>query len=109
MYASRRRILSMTTALLACHRSIGFSTAATRTCFVGHYIRSNPISVVRMSSSSSSDVCEGRPESDSLLKVKGAGNLFRSVRVRNTQGELVQLGDQMGTDASVVIFLRHLA
>mmetsp|Transcript_18851 Transcript_18851/g.21599 ORF Transcript_18851/g.21599 Transcript_18851/m.21599 type:complete len:123 (-) Transcript_18851:742-1110(-) len=62
--------------------------------------------------SSTSSICDTQPkdvESRSMLGKKGSGNLIRSAVLSDVNGQLVKLGDRMGSDTSVVIFLRHLA
>ena len=44
----------------------------------------------------------------SLVHQKGSGELFRSAKVTDVDGNMVRLGDKMGKGKSVVIFLRHL-
>lgn len=116
MFVSRRRRLVSMAVLFTWNKlACGFPTATSSAMIVhdgGRKFRSFPIARGMSSDESgpSSAVCHG-PESDSLLLMneEGAGNIIRSVVVRNTNGQLVKLGDKMGPHASVVIFLRHLA
>lgn len=57
--------------------------------------------------------CEcASPEEDtsvpSMVATKGSGNAFRSAILTDADGNMVRLGDKMGPNKSVVIFLRHL-
>ena len=40
---------------------------------------------------------------------KEAASILRSATLSNVNGETVRLGDYMGTETSIIIFLRHLA
>ena len=59
----------------------------------------------------SSSVCEvpedTKPLSD-LSKQKGSASLLRSVALTNVEGDFVSLGNMMGNEKSVVVFLRHM-
>lgn len=44
-----------------------------------------------------------------LVSTKGSARILRQATLRNVQGESIILGDYMGTDTSIVVFLRHLA
>jgi hypothetical protein len=46
-------------------------------------------------------------ESDRLIK-RELGSVLRSTKVTNSLGQVVSLGDCMGPQSSVVIFLRHM-
>jgi hypothetical protein len=46
-------------------------------------------------------------DSDRSIKLK-LGSVLRSTKVTNSLGQVVSLGDCMGPQSSVVIFLRHM-
>ena len=43
-----------------------------------------------------------------LVSKKGSGKILRSAMLTDVNGEIVRLGDKMGTGTSIVIFLRHM-
>jgi hypothetical protein len=69
----------------------------------------NNLAVQRFMSSEDKAVCD-MPDVDAtdFMSQKGSGNILRSAMLTNAAGELVSLGDSMGTGSSLVIFLRHL-
>jgi hypothetical protein len=75
--------------------------------------RNRNLAVQRFMSSEDKDVCAMPPDVDAttdFMSQKGSGNILRSAMLTNAAGELVSLGDSMGTGtgSSLVIFLRHL-
>mmetsp|Transcript_4776 Transcript_4776/g.7261 ORF Transcript_4776/g.7261 Transcript_4776/m.7261 type:complete len:145 (+) Transcript_4776:42-476(+) len=44
-----------------------------------------------------------------LVSSQGSANILRQAILTNVKGERVMLGDSMGSDTSIVVFLRHLA
>ena len=44
-----------------------------------------------------------------LASMKGFASVLRESKLSNVKGEEVRLGDYMGDNVSVVVFLRHLA
>jgi hypothetical protein len=67
------------------------------------------MAVQRFMSSEEKAICD-MPDVDAtdFMSQKGSGNILRSAMLTNAAGELVSLGDSMGTGSSLVIFLRHL-
>ena len=64
--------------------------------------------VVRSASSSPCDPVTDGPSVGSFVGQKGAAKLLRTAKLTNASGESVQLGDYMGDETSIVVFLRHL-
>ena len=54
------------------------------------------------------DAPEGVEAAPDLTSQPGSARLLRSNVVTNADGDLVQLGESMGTGTSVVVFLRHM-
>jgi hypothetical protein len=54
------------------------------------------------------DAPEGVEAAPDLTSQPGSARLLRSNVVTNAEGDLVQLGESMGTGTSVVVFLRHM-
>jgi len=50
------------------------------------------------------DVVEGAD----LVSQKGSAKILRSAVLTNADGKSIQLGDYMGDETSIVVFLRHL-
>ena len=45
-----------------------------------------------------------------LVNTKGSATILRNYnKLKNVNGDDIKLGDCMGTDTSIVVFLRHLA
>ena len=61
----------------------------------------------RLLSSTPCDVSE--VSTPDLTSLKGFASLLRDSELSNVRGEVVRLGDYMGDEVSVVVFLRHLA
>jgi hypothetical protein len=68
--------------------------------------KSPPTSRMKMIDGISSDDVDS-DDVDRSIKVK-LGSVLRSTKVTNSLGQVVSLGDCMGPQSSVVIFLRHM-
>lgn len=66
-----------------------------------------------LSSSKSSTPCDAPSDNDvvnvsTLVGRPDAAKILRSAVLTNVDGETIQLGDFMGDETSIVVFLRHL-
>jgi hypothetical protein len=66
-----------------------------------------------MKTSTSSTICDiptnGFFPATDFVSTKNSGQLFRSLKLTDVNGQLIQLGDKMPVSKpSVVVFLRHL-
>ena len=63
------------------------------------------------SASSTSSVCEVSSDINvpDLVSTKGSASILRNSILKNANGDDVRLGDCMGNDTSIIVFLRHLA
>lgn len=44
-----------------------------------------------------------------LVSTKGSASILRESVLKNVNGDNIRLGDCMGKDTSIIVFLRHLA
>ena len=84
-------------------RQSSFPTASSRTL-------SSNLSE-KSSASSTSSVCEVSSDINipDLVSTKGSASILRNSILKNANGDDVRLGDCMGNDTSIIVFLRHLA
>ena len=84
-------------------RQSSFPTASSRTL-------SSNLSE-KSSASSTSSVCEVSSDINipDLVSIKGSASILRNSILKNANGDDVRLGDCMGNDTSIIVFLRHLA
>ena len=76
-----------------------------------HSIRSLSVSKLQ-SNNNDSSVCDVSDNINipDLVNTKGSATILRNYnKLKNVNGKDIKLGDCMGTDTSIVVFLRHLA
>lgn len=60
--------------------------------------------------SSTSSVCDVSDINiPDLVSTKGSASILRESVLKNVNGDNIRLGDCMGKDTSIIVFLRHLA
>ena len=76
-----------------------------------HTIRSLSVSKLQ-SNNNESSVCDISSDIKvpDLVNIKGSATILRNYnKLKNVNGKDIKLGDYMGTDTSIIVFLRHLA
>jgi len=92
------------------HMICASSSAFIQSKYTKHTIRS--LSVSKLQSNNNDSVCDVSSDIKvpDLVNTKGSATILRNYnKLKNVNGKDIRLGDCMGKDTSIIVFLRHLA
>ena len=79
---------------------------------LSYHTISRSLSISKLQSNNNDSICDVSDDIKvpDLVNTKGSATILRNYnKLKNANGKDIKLGDCMGTDTSIIVFLRHLA